>query len=531
VTQVLARKWRPRTFSELVGQEHVVRALTNALRQQRLHHAYLFTGTRGVGKTTIARIIAKALNCETGVTDAPCGKCGACLEIDAGRFVDLIELDAASNTQVDNMRELLENALYLPTSGRYKIYIIDEVHMLSRNAFNAMLKTLEEPPQHVKFILATTEPQKIPVTVLSRCLQFNLKQIPQPQIREQLKKILDAENIACEPAALALLAKAAQGSLRDSLSLLDQAIAHGGGRVEEAAVRAMLGAVDQTYLHGILRALAARDGAELIAETGRMASRSLSFEGALQELGSLLHRLALLQRVPEAVASDDPDCEALRDLSGLFSAEDLQLYYQIALQGRQDIGLAPDEYAGFTMTLLRMLAFAPDGSMAAPPPAPMPAKHPVGTESGGVAAPASPPVLQESKKNSGDAQWAGIVEKLGLTGMARMLAQHCELVRQDETRIELVLARAHERLLDKTYQDKLKAALLQHFGGTPRVLISVGEGSGNSPAEIAGRDQQQRQAKAIAEIEQDPFVRELVENFDARVVESTIKPIERENKQ
>ena len=531
MTQVLARKWRPRTFSELVGQEHVVRALTNALRQQRLHHAYLFTGTRGVGKTTIARIIAKALNCETGVTDAPCGKCGACTEIDAGRFVDLIELDAASNTQVDNMRELLENALYAPTSGRYKVYIIDEVHMLSRSAFNAMLKTLEEPPQHVKFILATTDPQKIPVTVLSRCLQFNLKQIPQPQIREQLKKILDAENIASEPAALALLARAAQGSLRDSLSLLDQAIAHGGGRVEESAVRAMLGAVDQTYLHGILKALAAGDGAELIAAAGRMASRSLSFEGALQELGSLLHRIALLQSVPEAVAADDPDREALHELSGLFGADDLQLYYQIALQGRQDIGLAPDEYAGFTMTLLRMLAFAPGASITAARPGAMPSTRSVGAESAVAAAPAPPPVSQESKKNSGNAQWTGIVEKLGVTGMARMLAQHCELVHHDETRIELVLAKAHERLLDKTYQDKLKAALLQYFGGTPRVIISVGEGSGNSPAEIAGRDQQQRQAKAIAEIEQDPFVRELVENFDARVVDSTIKPIEQEKKQ
>jgi len=529
VSQVLARKWRPRTFSELVGQEHVVRALTNALRQQRLHHAYLFTGTRGVGKTTIARIIAKALNCETGVTDVPCGKCGACLEIDAGRFVDLIELDAASNTQVDNMRELLESALYTPTSGRYKVYIIDEVHMLSRSAFNAMLKTLEEPPQHVKFILATTDPQKIPVTVLSRCLQFNLKQIPQPQIRAQLQKILDAENIVSEPAALALLARAAQGSMRDSLSLLDQAIAHGGGRVEEAAVRAMLGAVDQTYLHGILRALAAHDGAGLIAEAERMASRSLSFEGALQDLGSLLHRLALLQRVPETVAADDPDHEVLTELSGLFGADDLQLYYQIALQGRQDIGLAPDEYAGFTMTLLRMLAFAPDGSAAPARPVAVPARRPAQPESAAAATPVVPPGSHESKKNSANAQWAEIVEKLGLTGMARMLAQHCELVGHDETRIELCLAKAHERLLEKAYEDKLKSALQRYFGGTPRLAISVGAGDGNSPAEIANRDNQQRQAKAIAEIEQDSFVRELVENFDARVVESTIRPLQQKD--
>src|SRR5262245_59255426 len=292
MTQVLARKWRPRTFSELVGQEHVVRALENALSQQRLHHAYLFTGTRGVGKTTLARIVAKALNCETGVTATPCGRCGACTEIDGGRFVDLLELDAASNTQVDNMRELLENALYAPTAGRYKVYIIDEVHMLSRNAFNAMLKTLEEPPQHVKFILATTEPQRVPVTVLSRCLQFNLKQLPQQQIRGRLQHILDAERIHYEPPALALLARAAQGSLRDGLSLLDQAIAHGGGSVGLESARAMLGTVGQGHLHAVLRALAACDGAALVAEADRMAERSLSFEAALQDLASLLHRLS-----------------------------------------------------------------------------------------------------------------------------------------------------------------------------------------------------------------------------------------------
>src|SRR5262245_47179501 len=278
MTQVLARKWRPRTFSELVGQEHVVKALTNALVQQRLHHAYLFTGTRGVGKTTLARIIAKALNCETGVTATPCGRCQACTEIDAGRFVDLLELDAASNTQVDNMRELLENALYVPTAGRYKVYIIDEVHMLSRNAFNAMLKTLEEPPAHVKFVIETTDPQKVPVTVLSRCLQFNLKQIPPQQIRERLQHVLDSERIAWEPPALALLARAAQGSLRDALSLLDQAIAHGGGGVAEESVRAMLRVVEHDYLYAILRALAARDGRALVVEAEKMASRSLSFE-------------------------------------------------------------------------------------------------------------------------------------------------------------------------------------------------------------------------------------------------------------
>jgi DNA polymerase III subunit gamma/tau len=377
MTQVLARKWRPRTFAELVGQEHVVRALENALTQQRLHHAYLFTGTRGVGKTTLARIIAKALNCETGVTATPCGRCTACTEIDAGRFIDLIELDAASNTQVDNMRELLENALYAPTAGRYKVYIIDEVHMLSRNAFNAMLKTLEEPPAHVKFILATTDPQKIPVTVLSRCLQFNLKQIPQPQIRERLQHVLETEKVRFEAPALPLLAHAAQGSLRDALSLLDQAIAHGGGGVVQDSVRAMLGVVGQEHLHAVLRALAKRDGTALVAETARMEALSLSFEAALQELASLLHRLSLAQAVPDALSGDDPESGVVAELAQLFSPEDLQLYYQIAIQGRGDLGLAPDERAGFTMTLLRMLAFAPAGqSVPAPSPARTAAQRP-----------------------------------------------------------------------------------------------------------------------------------------------------------
>jgi DNA polymerase-3 subunit gamma/tau len=517
MTQVLARKWRPRAFAELVGQEHVVRALENALAQQRLHHAYLFTGTRGVGKTTLARIIAKALNCETGVTATPCGKCTACTEIDAGRFVDLLELDAASNTQVDNMRDLLENALYAPTSGRYKVYIIDEVHMLSRSAFNAMLKTLEEPPAHVKFILATTDPQKIPVTVLSRCLQFNLKQIPQQQIAGRLEHILDAENIRYEAPALQLLARAAQGSLRDSLSLLDQAIAHGAGSVGQDSVRVMLGVVGQEHLHAILRALAARDGKALVAAAGRMAERSLSFDAALQDLASLLHRLSLVQTVPGAIGDEDPDRAALEELAGQFAPEDLQLYYQIAIQGRGDLGLAPDEHAGFAMTLLRMLAFAPGGegiAAIAPQRAATPRVPPASAQA------------QESKKNATDGSWHELVEGLGLAGMARMLAQHCELVARDATRVELRIAQAHQRLLDGPYQERLKAALEQHFGAKLRLVIQVADSAGRSPAAIADREKQEKQVQATAAIEQDPFVRDLVENFDARVVESSIKPVQ-----
>jgi len=357
--QVLARKWRPKTFVELVGQEHVVKALSNALEQQRLHHAYLFTGTRGVGKTTVARILAKSLNCETGITVTPCGQCAACREIDSGRFVDLLELDAASNTGIDNMREVLDNAQYAPTSGRFKVYIIDEVHMLSKAAFNSMLKTLEEPPEHVKFILATTDPQKIPVTVLSRCLQFNLKQMPPLLIIGHLQRILEKENLGFNLPALQLIARAAQGSMRDALSLLDQAIAYGGGNVEEESVRGMLGAIDQSYLFTLLQALVNHDGAGMLATSRQMAERSLSFDAALQDLGVLLHQIALAQTVPEALAEDLPEREQILALSQALDPEAIQLYYQIALLGRKDLSLAPDEFAGFTMTLLRMLAFTP----------------------------------------------------------------------------------------------------------------------------------------------------------------------------
>jgi DNA polymerase-3 subunit gamma/tau len=362
--QVLARKYRPKSFDTLVGQEHVVRALTHALEQQRLHHAYLFTGTRGVGKTTLSRILAKSLNCRGadgsgGITAQPCGVCEACVAIDAGRFVDYIEMDAASNRGVDEMAQLLEQAIYAPSNARFKVYMIDEVHMLTNHAFNAMLKTLEEPPEHVKFILATTDPQKIPVTVLSRCLQFNLKQMPPGHIVGHLEHILGQEDIAFDPPALRLLARAAQGSMRDALSLTDQAIAYAAGKVTLEAVQGMLGALDQSYLVRLLDALAAQDGAALIAIADEMAARSLSYNTALQDLGTLLHRIALAQTVPAALADDLPEREDILRLAGLFDAEDVQLFYQIAVHGRNELSLAPDEYAGFSMTLLRMLAFRP----------------------------------------------------------------------------------------------------------------------------------------------------------------------------
>ena len=357
--QVLARKWRPKTFADLVGQEHVVKALRNALDEGRLHHAYLLTGTRGVGKTTIARILAKSLNCENAVHGEPCSQCESCTQIDSGRYVDLLEIDAASNTGIDNIREVLENAQYAPTVGKYKVYIIDEVHMLSKSAFNAMLKTLEEPPEHVKFILATTDPHKVPITVLSRCLQFVLRNMTTQQVAEHLAHVLDRENVPYQPQALQLLGRAAAGSMRDALSLLDQAIAMGSGKVAEQDVRQMIGAVDKQYLFELLEGIINQNGEALLEKAQEMSARAIGFDSALAELAMLLQRLALIQTIPSALANDDPERETLLRLSQALSGEQIQLYYQCAIHGKQDLPLAPDEYAGFVMTLLRMLAFAP----------------------------------------------------------------------------------------------------------------------------------------------------------------------------
>ena len=357
--QVLARKWRPKTFADLVGQEHVVKALRNALDEGRLHHAYLLTGTRGVGKTTIARILAKSLNCENAVHGEPCGQCESCTQIDSGRYVDLLEIDAASNTGIDNIREVLENAQYAPTAGKYKVYIIDEVHMLSKSAFNAMLKTLEEPPEHVKFILATTDPHKVPITVLSRCLQFVLRNMTTQQVAEHLAHVLDRENVPYQPQALQLLGRAAAGSMRDALSLLDQAIAMGSGKVAEQDVRQMIGAVDKQYLFELLEGIINQNGEALLEKAQEMSARAIGFDSALAELAMLLQRLALIQTIPSALVNDDPERETLLRLSQALSGEQIQLYYQCAIHGKQDLPLAPDEYAGFVMTLLRMLAFAP----------------------------------------------------------------------------------------------------------------------------------------------------------------------------
>ena len=502
----------------------MVRALTNALGQNRLHHAYLFTGTRGVGKTTIARIFAKSLNCETGITAEPCGTCRACTEIDSGRFVDLIELDAASNTQVDNMRELLESALYAPTSGRFKVYIIDEVHMLSKSAFNAMLKTLEEPPAHVKFILATTDPQKIPVTVLSRCLQFNLKQLPPGLILGHLQHVLEQEGIPFEHGALALLARVAAGSMRDALSLLDQAIAYSQNQVEEATVRSMLGAIDQSYLYGVLEALLAQEGKALLDIADNMQARSMDFEAALQELATLLHRVALAQTVPQAIAEDEPERARLLELAQRFTAEELQLFYQIAIHGRNDIALAPDEYAGFTMTLLRMLAFMPGG---APASAARPQAMPVATQAA-VQPPAPQAVSQQQPSPAAGVQpdWTVLLGQLNVQGMARELAKHCVLRNFAEGRLTLELAPQHRHMLsNRLAQDKLQAALADYFAQSVKLVVEVGADSAATPAAVEQREQQTRQQEAVAAIKQDAFVREAQAELGAQLAEDAIKPV------
>ncbi|MFH1658612.1 MAG: DNA polymerase III subunit gamma/tau [Pseudomonadota bacterium] len=531
--QVLARKWRPRNFSTLVGQEHVVRALTHALSEQRLHHAYLFTGTRGVGKTTIARILAKSLNCEAGITATPCGVCSACQEIDSGRFVDLLEVDAATNTRVDEMRQLLENAVYAPTRGRFKVYVIDEVHMLSNSAFNAMLKTLEEPPEHVKFILATTDPQKIPVTVLSRCLQFNLKQMPALAITKHLGQILQAEEIPFEAPALTLVARSASGSMRDALSLLDQAIAHGAGRVEEVLVRSMLGAVDQDYLFSILDALRGGDASTLLQVAADLEVRSLSFSSALQELGALLTRLQVAQCVPVAIDDDDPDRGRLLQLAAVFSPEFVQLAYQIVNVGRNELSTAPDEYAGFVMTLLRLHAFRPstvaDVLVAVTQKSrPVVSAHPLLVGAPDVALrgePVAAAQLAAKPLASGESDWHQIVASLPLSGLARELAQNCELRKLGETECLLRLSPSQGHLQMKPGPDKLQQALSEYFGRAMKVRFELAQNELDTPAETVGRQRQERQDHAVASIAQDTFIRDAIESLDASIVESSIKPI------
>ena len=543
--QVLARKYRPRSFDTLVGQAHVVQALKNALDQKRLHHAYLFTGTRGVGKTTLARILAKALNCENGISSSPCGTCSACTEIDQGRYVDLIEVDAASNTQVDNMRDLLDNAQYAPTQGQFKIYIIDEVHMLSKSAFNAMLKTLEEPPEHVKFILATTDPQKVPVTVLSRCLQFNLKQMPSASISEYMEKILKEEAINYEINAIYLIAKAANGSMRDALSILDQGIAYCGGTIEEATIKKMLGAIDQSYLFNLIQAVIDQDGQKVIEIAKHMDERNLSFEAALNDLANLIQIISVTQAIPESLEVSYLDRDQVIALSKKISAEQLQLLYQITILGRRDLYLAPDEYAGFTMTLLRMLSFAPQDAVIAKNPAI--AKNDVThsatkIESAAISKDVSSEtfeikkkieVTQEIDEDISDKEiskeaipfngnWRELVDQLKL-GLVKALAQQSELVSFKNNEIILSIADEHKHLLNEAYQKKLELSLSEHFSQRIKLVI-LQKGANNSPLKQKQEERSTLMKDTENAILQDQFVKSLLTEFNAEIIPSSIKP-------
>jgi DNA polymerase III subunit gamma/tau len=556
--QVLARKWRPKAFDDLVGQQHVVTALSNALDRDQLHHAYLFTGTRGVGKTTLARILSKALNCEQGVSSKPCGVCSACREIDSGRFVDLLEVDAASRTKVDQTRELLDNVPYAPARARFKVYLIDEVHMFSTASFNALLKTLEEPPPHVKFLLATTDPQKVPVTVLSRCLQFNLRRLLPSEIAERLRHVLTTEGLEFAPAALPLLARAADGSMRDGLSLLDQAIAFGGGRVLEDEVRTMLGTVSGDLVLNLLDALAAANGAQLLTEIERVAALTPDFEELLRELIGLLHRLALIQQVPSSLAADDPDHGRLTALAAALPPEDVQLYYQVALTGQRDLPLAPDPRAGFEMVLLRALAFRPaaDFSQAtaparpaaapavaamtaparpAPPvyavPAPAPAAVAQNSsaevppwEDAPAAATPAPAVVTASLTSADD--WRRLVTQLPLRGIPAQLVQHCVFSNWANGQLTLVLDPEMRVLRNSGSEELLQRALEQVLGTTVKLNLKVGNLPEETVAQTQKRELDVRQQAAVVTLEADPIVKQVREKFEAQWVPDSIQPLD-----
>jgi DNA polymerase-3 subunit gamma/tau len=534
----------------LLGQDHVVKALSHALDQGRLHHAWLFTGTRGVGKTTIARIMAKALNCtgedgKGGMTSQPCGKCPACTGIDQGRFVDYVEMDAASNRGIDDIRDLLEKAAYAPANARYKVYMIDEVHMLSKEAFNALLKTLEEPPEHVKFILATTDPQKIPVTILSRCLQFNLKQMPVPLIVEHLEKVLAAEKVTSEVNALRVLAKAAQGSMRDALSLTDQAIAYAAGKVTEESVRGMLGTLDDAYLIRILDCLIAKDGASLLAVANEMGERSMSFSLALQDLSSLLQKIAAAQVVPESVLDDWPEAGEIRRLATQLTKEEAQLFYQITITSRPDLSLAPDEQTGFAMTLLRMLAFRPGGSggSAAPSAPPVastrPAAAPVSKPTPASvtkAAPAPAPAPAPAKSVAAPASsivsadrpdWHTLMRQLPVKGMVQQLAFQTEL--QDwvdsASGVKATIVTPMPQLASDASIARLADVLTAHFGKPVKIVIEKGQVEGKTVAKVDAQIHQEKRMNAEQMIAADPFIQQLQKEFGATVVGGSVKPL------
>ncbi len=527
---VLARKWRPRRFDELVGQEHVLRALVNALDADRVHHAFLFTGTRGVGKTTIARILAKSLNCEVGVSSTPCGQCAACREIDEGRFVDLIEVDAASRTKVDDTRELLDNVQYAPTRGRYKVYLIDEVHMLSNHSFNALLKTLEEPPPHVKFLLATTDPQKLPVTVLSRCLQFNLKRLPPALIAERLRMILDAEGIAFEAGAIQLLARAADGSVRDALSLLDQMLAFGGGQVGEADARLMLGTIDRTRVAQILGCLAAQDASGLMACVTEMDEHGPDYAQVLDEVASLLQKIALRAAVPDLPADEVWGREDIDAFADRLSAEDLQLWYQIAILGRRDLPLAPDPRTGFEMVLLRMLAFRPGEAPTQSGAGAAPARAVNADSAAGRRAPRAAEDTPAAPRRAADplpdfADWKAVLDRLELQGAARQLASHLSFRSLEGDLLRLTLDARGSALRTRQQEERLAKAVSALVGRPVRLEIVVAEDAVDTPARAAELARQARLEQARQAIEQDPTVQALKDRFGAVIQPDSVKPV------
>ena len=524
----LARKWRPKRFEELTGQEHVLQALSNALATNRVHHAFLFTGTRGVGKTTIARILAKCLNCEVSAGPAPCGECATCREVDEGRFVDLIEVDAASRTKVDDTRELLENVQYAPTRGRYKVYLIDEVHMLSAHSFNALLKTLEEPPPHVKFLLATTDPQKLPVTVLSRCLQFNLKRLSVPLISGRIKTILGAEGIAFDDAAVQLVAEAADGSMRDGLSLLDQLLAFGGGKVAEDEARAMLATVDRRQVARLAGLLAEGDPAPLLDYAKSLEEWSPDHGEVLDALATLLVRVALRQALPAYEGDDLYPSALLADLAARITPEDVQLYYQTAILGRRDLAWAPDARSGFEMTLLRMLAFRPgpvaSTAAAAAPVAAAAGPAGVGPAAAGAAvagggAKARPVVARSTLDD-----WSATLAQLEIGGAVRQLASHCAYAGRDGAVVRLSLDPAQQTLRTTALVEKLAQALTRHLGETVKVEIGIAQSEPDTPARAQERDTEAKFAEARRSLEEDPTVRAFRDKFGATIKPDSIRP-------
>jgi DNA polymerase-3 subunit gamma/tau len=575
--QVLARKWRPHTFKDLVGQEHVVQALVNGLDQDRVHHAFLLTGTRGVGKTTIARIMAKCLNCEQGVSSTPCGECGSCIDVDEGRFVDMLEIDAASKTKVDDTRELLETVQYTPSRGRYKVYIIDEVHMLSSHSFNALLKTLEEPPPHVKFILATTDPQKLPITILSRCLRFSLTRLLPDQIVGHLDKILQAESIEAEKPAVMRIARAADGSMRDGLSLLDQAIAYGGGSLKDADVASMLGSIDHVHIAAIIDALSAADGSALMGIVNELVLQSRNLETALDELAEAMHRIALIHAAPDFRDPERADWDSLVERAAQISPEDAQLYYQIAINGRRDLGLAPDPRTGLEMTLLRMLAFKPTD--AGPVALPQPDKPSVGrpktpatsasassmpgteqvaksinTGEGNEAAEAAraafellqngssaatpknpepeldfaaePAVVAVSESSEQELDWSSLQASLELSGATRELARNLQLESTDDNRWRFLVPNSLEQLGSKSVIQSLQTALSKHLGHPVVLDLHSASKPLESVAAATERTELNRMSEAERAINDDPTVQDIKDKFGAKIVPDSIQPLQ-----